>query len=158
VAAGAAAGLFFDVFRALRRVFPHPNALTQAEDALYVLFVFALVLGLVFTRNSGAMRGYVLLGFALGMLLYFSAASHIALRVLTWIVGTVKRVLYAFLRLVTWPLRFLHRVLCVPWTKCRIFAKKRVISVKKHLHKARVYVKIKIRNLSKDAQVIRKKT
>jgi len=155
---GAAAGLLFDVFRALRRVFLHPNALTQVEDALYWLLVFALVIWLLFTRNNGIMRGYVLLGFALGMTLYFNTVSRPVLRLFIWLIGMTKQVIVSFLMLVTWPLRFLRRVLYIPYVKCRVFAKKHVLSAKKLLHKARVYVKIKIRNLVRDLHIIRKKT
>ena len=122
-AAGAAAGALFDLFRAARRVVPHPNALTHAEDALWVLLVLAATLWLLFTRNGGDMRGYVLLGLALGMVLYFAAVSPVVLRVFVWLLGMLKRVLFAFLRLATLPIRVLRRVLHVPYAKCRVFAK-----------------------------------
>ena len=158
VAAGAAAGLLFDGFRAVRRVWPHANALTQLEDVLYWLIVFLLVMHVLFTRNGGEMRGYVLLGFALGMLLYFNACSRFALQLLIRLMAAVKRVLCTFLMLVTWPVRMLRRIFRVPASKCRKFAKKRVISVKKGLHKARVCVKINVSGFAKDVQVLRKKT
>ena len=158
VASGAVSGLLFDVFRAVRRVQPHPNALTQAEDVLYWLSVFLLVLYLLLTHNSGEMRGFVLLGFVLGMILYFSACSWFVLRGLVWIVAAVKRVLCTCLLFLTWPMRWLRRVLRVPISKCRKFAKKCVISVKKGLHKARVCVRIRAVGVANDVRTLRKKT
>ena len=156
-AAGAAAGLLFDVFRAMRRVQPHSNALTQVEDVLYWLSVFLLVMYLLLTRNSGELRGFIFLGFALGLVLYFSACSHLALLWITWLMKAVKRVFSTVLMVLTWPIRFLRRVLHTPVVKCRKFLKKYTVSVKKSLHKARIYGRIRVTGVLRDIHVLRKK-
>jgi len=157
VAAGAAAGLLFDGFRALRRVFSHPDALTWLEDMLYWAAVFGLVFYLLITRNGGEMRAFVLLGLALGMILYFAACSRFVLAFLVLGFGAAKKVLGTVLMIVTWPVRFLGRILRAPMAKCRKIVKKRAISVKKLLHKVRIYVRIKVRLFSKDTKAVFKK-
>jgi len=156
-AAGAASGLLFDLFRALRRVWPHHDALTWLEDLLFWMLVFLVVFGLIIRRNGGEMRAFLLLGLALGTAVYFAGPSKIVLAALVAVGRFVNRVLYAALRILTWPVRFLRRVLRVPVAFCRKIVKKRLFSAKKVLHMARICVKMRIVGFTRDARTAFKK-
>ncbi len=99
-ACGGGAGLVFDVFRVLRRMVKHNTVFVQLED---ILFWITAALG-VFLVNliiaDGLFRGYIIMGFALGIVIYFAAISPFVLMgllaaakfivgLIAWIVGLI---------------------------------------------------------------------
>ena len=154
---GGAAGLLFDLFRVLRRVIPHSALWVQLEDALYWALVLLTVLYVLLNRAGGELRVYMLLGFSIGMVLYFSVCSRVIVRVLVWLAELVKRfaglVLYGLL----WPFRLLRRVFYIPIRECRNMLKKCAFSVKKGLHKVKFYVRIKWVSFTRELRVVFRK-
>ena len=78
--AGAAFYLLFDVFTLIQKVFKNPKWLIILEDTVFwLLFVFA-----VFTMNfnilDGEIKGYALLGLAVGAGVYYCAMRFILKR------------------------------------------------------------------------------
>lgn len=67
---GIPAGLFFDLFRLLRRLLPHRTAAVAAEDVLWLLGVGTLLLCYASGFAKGVFRGYFAVGCGLGFVLY----------------------------------------------------------------------------------------
>lgn len=72
---GVALGAVYDLLRAVRRVLRAGVALTAFCDTLFWLTVLGTLFVFVLTAAAGEGRFYVLLGAALGALLYFMALS-----------------------------------------------------------------------------------
>jgi hypothetical protein len=86
---GAAIGVLYDVFRALRIVFPHKNIAVAAEDVVFsflscsAAYVFA-------TAFTGKLRVFTLVGMAGGFVLEHFSVGNLAMFLLSKAVKTLK--------------------------------------------------------------------
>ena len=87
---GVALGLLYDLFRAVRVVFPHNKAFTAVEDVIYAAlvcfsaFVFA-------TGLTGKLRGFTVFGMFAGFTLEHFAVGNPVMLLLRKLVGVLKR-------------------------------------------------------------------
>lgn len=77
--------LFFDFFRALRKAFIHSGLLVFAEDLFcFLIFTFVTFM-LLMARCNGEVRGYMLVGEALGFAFYRLTLSRFIMSVLVFL-------------------------------------------------------------------------
>lgn len=106
---GAMLALFYDFFRALRRVIPHSINAVSAEDFLFWIAAGFLTFCLLFLETDGEIRGYVAVGIGLGSVLYlqiFSLYVRAALAAVFRILRDLFRLIY---RVLSFPVRKLIR-------------------------------------------------
>lgn len=90
---GVILGIWYDVFRAIRKSVVHKNKIVHMED---VLFCFSGAVGLFLLFqicNQGRIRFFVLLGMEAGMLLYFFLLSPVAGKGICLIIEMLFRIL-----------------------------------------------------------------
>ena len=150
VVIGAGLGLFYDVFRVLRKTAPHRGFAVQLEDLLFWLAVTALVFYFMLHRNYGEIRFFSLLGVAIGGALYFATISRLVLKVSVVVVNFLKRVIAAAVRIILLPLR-----LIVTWLRPPVIKLLRVI--RKRLRLWMRYGKIRARKTARSWFIVRKK-
>ncbi|MBQ5332994.1 MAG: spore cortex biosynthesis protein YabQ [Oscillospiraceae bacterium] len=108
---GGGIGVLYDVFRALRAIFPLMGRTvpTAVCDIIFLLlcglgmFLFSVMAG------DGQVRGYYLLGAILGMVIYLLTAGTVIIGVIRTVFGTVYRVLGGILRRMGKPLAELFK-------------------------------------------------
>ncbi len=135
--AGALAGIFFDGFRAFRRLVRSGVLWVGVQDILYWLLSACAAFAFLYRVNDGQMRWYIFLGILLGALFYhlllqdkmvrlFLALAHAlygVLKILVCILLFPLRILYKILRPV---FLFFYRIFARFWKKCkRILRRKR---------------------------------
>ena len=147
---GAGLGLFYDVFRVLRKTAPHRSFAVQFEDLLFWLAVTALVFYFMLHSNYGEIRFFSLLGIAIGGILYFATISRPVLKVSVAVVNFLKRVIAATLRIILLPLR-----LIVAWLKPPV--KKLLHAIRKRLRSWMRCGKIRARKTARSWSIVRKK-
>jgi len=76
IGAGLLAGLWFDFYRAVRRVLRLKKIGTFLGDLLFSLFLTVFIFGLLLAINYGEVRFYVIMGLALGALIYWRLFSR----------------------------------------------------------------------------------
>ncbi len=104
LAGGALAGVFFDLFRTLRRLVHSGVVWVGVQDVLYWLLSAVAAFFFLYQTNFGQPRWYIFLGFLLGALFY-----HLLLR---------DRMVHLFLflaKVLLAVLRFLGRLVCMPF-------------------------------------------
>lgn len=101
----------YDLLRALRRVFPHGNLLLAAEDFLYWSMAGILAFGVIFLKNSGAVRGFSVCAIVLGMALYHVSASRLILKAVSAGMSFTATILSKIAGIVCSPFRFLLKKL-----------------------------------------------
>lgn len=74
---GAAMGLYFEVFRFLRLLFPHPTWLVAVEDLLFFLPASLAHIFFHYACGEGETRWFGVLGVILGFLLYLASLGKI---------------------------------------------------------------------------------
>lgn len=84
--------ILYDMLRVFRRIFSHGILWVSVEDFLYGILVSGFFFLELCRENSGVIRGYILLGLALGAVLYHRLLSRHLMKHLTkWIYKAKNR-------------------------------------------------------------------
>lgn len=137
---GALLLFVYDVLRIMRKIAPHKMWLVGAEDLLFWIGSALALFAMLYRENSGYIRGFVIGGVLVGMLLYNLLLS-------AWIVaGSVfllKKVLFVLSRPLVWTARLFRKPLGFAGRK----TKKLLRFLKKELKKLWKTVKIGLSKL-----------
>lgn len=140
---GIAIGIFFDIFRILRKSFKTPDVVTYIEDAIFWILSGVFFLFVLFKFNNGQIRSYVIIGLALGILLYMFTISRHFIKISVSIINILKKVIMYPIKLI---LNILRKIL-KPFSFI-------VINVRKYFNK----LSDKMINLDKKFKNIKKTT
>lgn len=83
----------YDMFRILRRLFPHGNLWIGVEDICYWFFCTASVFLLLYQRNDGRVRGFAFLGIILGGAVYVWIFSRLNVKIWVKVLGSILKIL-----------------------------------------------------------------
>ena len=132
---GALLLFIYDVLRIVRKIVPHKMWLVGVEDLLFWIGSALALFAMLYRENSGYIRGFVIGGVLVGMLLYNLLLS-------AWIVaGSVfllKMILFVLSRPLVWTARLFRKPLGFAGRK----VKKLLRFIKKELKKLWKTVKI----------------
>lgn len=141
VIGGMLIAFIFDLFRIKRKAIKTSNIVIYIEDFFYWIIASLVMFGVVYLSNDGELRGYIFLGTVIGAFLYIVLLSRlvikISLKLLRLIYVTVKTVW----KIVSYPVRFLLKVLSVPGMLICNF-------IYRCLKKAKLISRIKIAKMS----------
>ena len=154
---GFAVGFFYDFLRLFRKFVKHSAALCNIQDAVYWMLVLVFTFYFMLNRFYGEIRLFSVLGFFLGMILYFATISRAVLSVLSLIWRFIAKVLSAFIKIITYPIKVLVRILRVPAALFLSFFGKFNKKTKKVLHKSSRYARIRTKKLKRDLRIIAKR-
>lgn len=90
---GIIIGVFFDIFRILRRSFKTPDIITYIEDILFWIFTGVFFITVLFKFNNGEIRSYVLLGLIFGIIVYMLIISKYFIKINIKIIKIIKKIL-----------------------------------------------------------------
>lgn len=142
---GIAIGIFFDIFRILRRTFKTPDIITYIEDTIFWICTGLFFLFLLFKFNNGEIRNYVIIGIIMGILIYLLTISKYFIKMNVTIINFLKKILlypikliYGILRKILSPFSFIviniNKSFKNNVEKC-LNNKKEIKKCKKHLGK-----------------------
>lgn len=97
VLCGMVIGIFFDVFRILRKSFATPDWLTYVEDVMFWLLTCFLLAYTIFTYNNGEIRFYVILAVLIGTILYILTISRYVVKTSVVCIRFLKKWIYLLL-------------------------------------------------------------
>ncbi|NLM13619.1 MAG: spore cortex biosynthesis protein YabQ [Epulopiscium sp.] len=115
VEAGIIIGIFYDIFRIIRKIIPHPNWVIQLEDLIYWIIVSAFMFFVLFNKNYGEIRGFALLGAFLGNVIYFFTFSIFLMKISDWIIYWIKRIIRTLIRIILMPVKIILKILSYPY-------------------------------------------
>jgi len=150
VLTGGAIGLFFDAFRVIRKSIPHSKIAVQIEDIIFWVVATGLTFYYMLHRNAGEIRPFVIIGIALGLVLYFATLSRVVLVVFVAIVGYLKKVMIAVIKILLVPIRLVAVWLTPPIAKAYKNTRKKARRIK-------IYGQSKIKKASREWGIMRKK-
>ncbi|MBO5292445.1 MAG: spore cortex biosynthesis protein YabQ [Lachnospiraceae bacterium] len=114
----------YDLIRIFRRVVRHHGFFVSLEDFFFWVFCSICIFLLLYRENNGILRWFVVMGAAVGMLLYKATVSRFLVDLAAKGIGAVLRLLGRIFRLLTKPLRatgrFLKKQLTRTWKMFRI--------------------------------------
>jgi spore cortex biosynthesis protein YabQ len=157
VAIGALTGVLYDVIRLFRRLIRHSHIISNIEDGLYWAMVSIIMFYFMLNQNYGEVRLFSIIGFFMGMGLYFLTISGFVLLILTKVAKFIKNVLTAAFKILIFPIKILVNIMKTPLNFLLSFFSVKTKSVKKVLQKSKRYAKMKRKKLVNDINVIFKK-
>lgn len=117
-------GFIFDSYRFIRDIFRLGKLITIIGDIVFWVLSLTLILLIVYGSNSGLIRVYQLLGFAIGVLVYFKFLSRIVQSLLNVLVHCLRSLIYSVLKLIRGPLTLILNILWRPYEKIKKSAAK----------------------------------
>lgn len=102
---GVAIGIFFDIFRILRRTFKTPDIITYIEDTIFWICTGIFFLFLLFKFNNGQIRNYVIIGIIMGVVIYILTISKYFIKINVNIINFIKKILL-------YPIKLICTILC----------------------------------------------
>lgn len=104
---GAIMGIIFDFFRALRRKGNTKNILVYIQDIIFWIIIAIIIIVSSFIINNGELRGYMLLGYILGAIIYMLIFS----KYIKYVFGIVFDFIESFLGYIMLPFEKIARKL-----------------------------------------------
>lgn len=111
IISGIFIGIFFDIFRILRKSFHTPDIITYIEDALFWLITGLFLIFVIFNFTNGEIRIYNIIGLILGSLLYMILISKIFIKINVKIVLFIKKIVTIIVKILIIPIQFLAKIL-----------------------------------------------
>lgn len=97
---GVAIGIFFDIFRILRKTFKTPDIITYIEDTIFWICTGIFFLFLLFKFNNGVIRNYVIIGIIMGVVIYILTISKYFININVTIINFFKKILLYPIKLI----------------------------------------------------------
>lgn len=104
---GIAIGILFDIFRVTRKTFKISDFITYIQDSIFWIMSGILTLYFIFNFNNGEIRLYIFLGIILGIVLYILLISKYFVKINTFILDKLKKVI----EIILLPIKKLLRIL-----------------------------------------------
>ncbi len=144
---GAGLLLLYDFLRIFRRILRHNTVGIAMEDILFWLFCALWMFGFMYRYNEGIIRGFLVFGAVVGMILYSLLASRYVIRAGTAVLRRLLRILHMIFYQISGPFRIIGHFMKKRVRKANRFRKKRMSGWKKQLKKLGRAVKIGINKL-----------
>lgn len=127
---GVIIGILFDIFRILRKSFKTLDIITYIQDFIFLILTGIIMLYSIFTFNNGEIRGYVIIGVFLGIMIYILLLSKYFITIMVKFINLIKKVVYYPLHLLS---SFIIKNICKPIRNIsyQIFLKLPKINLKK---------------------------
>lgn len=108
---GMIIGVFFDIFRILRKSFHTPDFITYIEDILFWLFTGFFLLFILFKFSNGEIRIYNIIGLLIGCIFYLLSISKFFIKINVFIVTFIKNIVYKIIKIISYPILFIIKIL-----------------------------------------------
>ncbi len=128
---GAILLFVYDVLRILRRLIRHNGFFVALEDLLFWTLAALFIFAMIYTENDGIIRGFSVMGMAIGMVLYHYILSDVIIELTT-------KLIRAFFRPVLFILKKLKKFLIILHNKYRKLVNFITIRLKKCLKSIRI--------------------
>ncbi|NLK27498.1 MAG: hypothetical protein GX306_04035 [Clostridiales bacterium] len=128
---GAIILLSYDGLRILRRLIKHNGFLLALEDLIFWVATSVFIFSMIYTENNGIIRGFSIMGMAIGMVLYHYLISE-------WLVTMITKIIEALLSPIRFVLKKLGQFLRFLMAKGKKFSKLFLSQLKKILKSVRM--------------------
>ncbi len=104
----------YDLFRIKRKAIRTRNIVIYIEDFFFWIIVALVMFFVVYLSNEGELRGYIMIGTILGVVLYILLLSSIVIKWSLIIIRTVCMIIKKVWMIATYPIRIILRILGIP--------------------------------------------
>ena len=108
---GFSAGFFYDCINVFRKIIKHHKIFIQIEDFIYWTVSALILFFIMLKENFGEIRGFLILGAFIGMLLYFLILSKLFLSISEKVLHFLKKVFTTVFRIIFLPVFTVYSLL-----------------------------------------------
>lgn len=131
--AGIVIGFMYDIYKIYRSILKTKKFTAAIQDILFWIAISIVVIYVLVFSNDGKVRGYSLIGFILGALIYNLLLSRIIVRTIKLFLRTIKKMFNYIYMKVKRVFDFLYKVIMYPWKKAYKAVQPLVLRLKKIL-------------------------
>ena len=103
---GLISGFIYDIYKT-KRYYSKPNKfITYLEDLLFWIIIACVFFFVLIKVSFGQIRGYILVGFVLGIFIYNKMFSPFVYPICIKIGNSIKGIIKALVGMVTYPFKF----------------------------------------------------
>lgn len=102
---GILIGIFFDIFRILRKTFKTSDFITYIEDIIFGIMTGIFLIFMVFVVSSGEIRFYMFFALLLGLTTYMLTISKYFIRLNVTVLKFIKMIIYKILSVILYPIK-----------------------------------------------------
>ncbi len=110
IASGMVIGIFFDMFRVLRKSMKTSNLITYIEDTIFWIIVGLFLIWEIFTISYGELRSYIFIGLFIGFVIYMLSVSKYFIKINVKIMTYVKKIILKILNILKNIYNFLLKI------------------------------------------------
>jgi spore cortex biosynthesis protein YabQ len=104
----------YDIFRVRRKTIKSSNILVYFEDFIYWIIVALVLFAVLFYSNEGEIRGYLIIGTVLGIILYAVVLSRVVMKIFLFFVRIVYKSVVTILSIILLPVKIIYRGCMIP--------------------------------------------
>lgn len=157
IQAGMVIGVFYDIFRIIRKIIPHPDWLIHLEDLIYWIIVSSFMFFVLFSKNYGEIRGFALLGALLGNVFYFFTIGILVMKFSDWIINLIKKIIHIIIKIIFIPIKFTLKILYYPYKWISFPLKVIRVRTKIVMNKSKNRIKRKTKQTLRELYIMYKK-
>lgn len=131
IAGGIIIAFIYDIFRVRRKSIKASNIIVYFEDFIYWIIVAFILFAVLYYSNEGEIRGYLILGIVLGIILYAVLLSNIVMKVFLFFVRIIYKVVVTVFSVVLLPVKIIYKIIRVPVESVFKYIKKISLKIKK---------------------------
>lgn len=109
IVSGIIIGVFFDIFRILRKSFKTPDFITYIEDIFFWIITGIFILFILFTFENGQIRSYNIIGLIIGFILYIFTISKFLIKYSVKVIIFLKNIINKIFKVVIYPMRMFFK-------------------------------------------------
>lgn len=106
---GLIAGFIYDIYRTLRHILKPTKFSTYFQDILFWTIITFLFFYILIKINWGELRGYIVLGFFLGIIIYIRIFSNIIFQILIKVGKIIFECMKEIMSIILFPFKFVKR-------------------------------------------------
>ena len=111
IGSGFLIGIFFDIFRILRKSFKTSDTLTYFEDFLFWIITGIYLIFIIFKFSFGQIRFFMFASLIIGFIIYILTISKYFISLNVKIIKILKTIILKFLKIILFPFVFLLKTM-----------------------------------------------
>lgn len=127
---GVVIGFMYDIYKIYRNILKPSKFVALIQDLLFWIVISGVAVYVLVYSNDGQLRGYSLLGFIMGALIYNLLLSRIVVKTISMILKTIKNIIdyiydkiravvIKFIKLLMYPIKKFHKAIDPLFIKLR---------------------------------------
>ena len=106
---GIIIGIFFDLFRILRKSFKTSDIITYIEDIIFGILTGIFLIFIIFILNNGELRFYIFIALALGLSIYLLTISKYFIKINVKIITIIKKIIIKIFSIIIYPISLIKK-------------------------------------------------